>query len=126
MNDHFETSKKQKKTQNTPLLWLKIPKIELRIVLEAFFVVWGIFFVQYQWEYHKLSFETIFIVVGSFGGNLLAKDSEKKVKSTVLEVFSQISALFWTVFFQYVTTKWSHNYKNGLKLKLGMFLNDFD
>ena len=100
MNDHFETSKKQKKTQNTSLLRLKIPKIELRIVLEAFFVVWENFFSQYQWEYHKLSFETTFIVVGSFGGNLLAKDSEKKVKSTVLEVFSRISALFWTVFFQ--------------------------
>ena len=39
MNDHFETSKKQKKTQNTSLLRLKVPKIELRIVLEAFFVV---------------------------------------------------------------------------------------
>ena len=44
INDHFETSKKQKNSQNTSLLWLKIPKIEHRSVLQAFFVVWEKFF----------------------------------------------------------------------------------
>ena len=63
--------------------------------LDALFIISEkTFLVKIIEKHSKPSFETIFIVVGSFGGNLLAKDSEKKVKSTVLEVFSRISALF--------------------------------
>ena len=49
--------------------------------LEALFTISeNTFLVKIIEKHSKPSFETIFIVVGSFGGNLLAKDSEKRLK----------------------------------------------
>ena len=65
INDHFETSKKQKNSQNTSIFWLKIPKIELIIVLEAFFC----FLEVSKWSFisknglkwkHEMSFKSIY------------------------------------------------------------------